>query len=377
MCRLFTNNDTSLPKNLKIIKKELKKKRKNYTLSSKDQAIINEIKSITQKYNVNNITRTMAYLDFYQVHPEIHWAFLAHMVSRNAGWNMTDLKGEYLPKILTDKEIKSFFDFIERGNWLIFQDAFPQFLLYEKSIQTGENLFYLLPHLNVSVFMEPIWNQFLKNRDSFMLTVALIINEQSYIENRLMENNRFKQEVLNTFEFKLQDLLSMNHILFPSSHNTNNKLVGQTVRHFDSLNERILLGKRLYSVLFSEQNLPSIEKWAKQTVHTGSRKDYWPHIFNNIAELAPGGKLKPRLQNCTLTKSAPRIYSPAVVAAWDNQQHEQASLGDWYKDYNVLQYMEESEEKVNGEIKENYCKTIERLEMVAISKKVINFLDKN
>ncbi|QOR64658.1 DUF2515 domain-containing protein [Cytobacillus suaedae] len=377
MCRLFIKRHKPLSKTQKELKKALKKSTSiKHSLSKEEQLLIEELKSTTKRLNLNNITRTMAYLDFYHAHPEVHWSFLAHMVSRNAGWNMTDLKGEYLPKILTEKEIKSFFDFIERGNWLIFQDAFPQLLLYERSFQTGENLFYLLPHLNVSVFMEHIWNQFLKNRDSFMLTVALIINEQSYIESRIIEKNRFKQEVLNTLEFKLQDLLSMNHILFPSSHDTKIKLVGQTVRHFDSLNERILLGKRLYSVLFSEQNLASIEKWAKHTSHSGSRKDYWPHLFNDIAELAPGSELKPRLKNCKITKGAPRIYSPTLLAAWENQQHESASPGDWYKNWNVLSYMEELQDKVNSDIEEDYCKTVERLEMVAISKKLIDYLDK-
>ncbi|MBE4908440.1 DUF2515 domain-containing protein [Bacillus luteolus] len=378
MCRVFNKRHKQLSKTQKELKKALKKNTSiKRSLSTEEQLLIEEIQSTTKILNLNNLTRTMAYLDFYLEHPEIHWSFLAHMVSRNAGWNMTDLKGEYLPRILTEKEIKSFFNFIERGNWLIFQDAFPQLLLYEKSIQTGINLFYLLPHLNVSVFMEPIWNQFLEYRDSYTLTVALIINEQSYIESRVIENNRFKEDVLNTFEFKLQDLLSMNHILFPSSNDTKTKLTGQTVRHFDSLDERILLGKRLYSILFSMHHLPPIEKWAKQTIHTGSRKDYWPHLFNDIAELAPGSELKPRLQNCKLTKGTPRIYSPALASVWENQQHEPASPGDWYKDWDVLHYMAKSEEKVNGDIEGDYCKTVERLEMVALSTKLIQFLDKD
>lgn len=377
MCRLFIKRHNPLSKTQKELKKTLKKSTSiKQSLSKEEHLLIEEIQSTTKSLNLNNITRTMSYLEFYNRHPEIHWSFLAHMVSRNAGWNMTDLKGEYLPRILTEKEIKSFFDFIERGNWLIFQDAFPQLLLYEKSIRTGKNLFYLLPHLNVSVFMETIWNHFLKNRDSYILTVALIINEQNYIESRVIDKNRFKKGVLDTVEFKLQDLLSMNHILFPSAIDTKAKLVGQTVHHFDSLNERILLGKRLYSILFFDQNLPPIEKWAKRNVHTGSRKDYWPHLFNDIAELAPDSELKPRLQNCNLTKGSPRIYSPTLQSAWKNQQHEPTSPDDWYKDWNILDYMVKSEEKVNGDIEEDYCETVEKLEMIAISKKLINYLDK-
>lgn len=380
MCRLFTKKDVPLPKNLKKFKKELMKKSKfptlAHTLSSKEQALVDEIKAITVRYNVNNITRTMSYLDFYQRNPEIHWSFLAHMVSRNAGWNMTDLKGEFLPRLLSDNEVVNFFDFIERGNWLIFQDAFPQLLLYEKSKKTGRNLFYLLPYFNVSLFMEVMWNAYIQEQNSFNLTIALIINEQNYIESRVIKKNAFKEEVLNTFEFKMQDLLSMNHILFPSSNNSKAKLLGQTVHHFDSLSERISLGKRLYSILFSQHNLASIEKWAKRTVHTGSRKDFWPHLYNDIAELAPGSELKPRLNNCKLTKGSSRIFSPILSIAWKDQQHDPPFPGDWYKNWSVLTYLTNSEEGFNEGIEEEYCKTIERLEMVVISKKLIHFFDK-
>lgn len=65
---------------------------------------------------------------------------------------MTDLKGEFLTKLLAKKERESFFHFLERGNWLIFQDVYPQFLLYEESLRQKRPMFYLLPHLNVSIF---------------------------------------------------------------------------------------------------------------------------------------------------------------------------------------------------------------------------------
>lgn len=61
------------------------------TLPGQEQKLIQQIQEKTQVLNRNNVTRTMAYYDFYRDHPEIHWALLAHLVSRNAGWNMTDL----------------------------------------------------------------------------------------------------------------------------------------------------------------------------------------------------------------------------------------------------------------------------------------------
>ncbi|GAA3327359.1 hypothetical protein GCM10020331_066980 [Ectobacillus funiculus] len=48
--------------------------------------------------NRDNISRTHAYKEYYLRNCEIRWSFLASMVSRNAGWNMTDLEGKYYPK---------------------------------------------------------------------------------------------------------------------------------------------------------------------------------------------------------------------------------------------------------------------------------------
>lgn len=298
------------------------------------------------------------------------------MVSRNGGWNMTDLKGALLSKLLSNKESTSFFMFLERGNWLIFQDAFPQFLLYEESMTTGRNLFYLLPHFHISVFMEVIWEYFLRENDRNILTLALIINEQSYLESRVLQNPTYKKEVLNTLEFKIQDFLSMNHILFPYVEDGKLKLVGETLHHFTSLHERILLGKRLYAILFNNNNrLEKVEKWAKKNPHTGSRKDYWPHFFHDIEEGLPGKVLKPRIRACKLLPDASRIYSPKLEWSWKNIEHECPEITDWYKDWRVINYLSELNIELDGEIDNDYCKTLERLEIASITKKAISLLD--
>nr|WP_319922061.1 DUF2515 family protein [Neobacillus dielmonensis] len=324
-------------------------------------------------HNVNNVTRTKAYLDFYMRHPEIHWAFLGHMVSRNGGYNMTDLKGEFLTKLLNRKDRNAFFAFLERGNWLIFQDVYPQFLLYEESVKQNQPLFYLLPRLNVSTFMETVWNQLWRGEDSYTLCMALIVNEQSYLEKRVVQNPFYQKEVLNKFEFIIQDLLSFNHILFP--HGTG-KLRGLTLHQFKSLHERILLGKRLYSVLFHDKDLlDETVNWAINHPHTGSRKDYWPHMFNNVNEGVPGLTFPLRLKNCKLRKGARKVYSPNLEYAWKNISQPEAESGDWFEDSNVVNYLVNDNALFNGEIKNEYCKTIERLEITALAKKTINFFE--
>lgn len=346
----------------------------NYNnLSFEEKSLLERINNETREFNLNNVTRTKAYFDFYQKHPEIHWAFLGHMVSRNGGWNMTDLKGDLLTRLLSRKERNAFFTFLERGNWLIFQDAYPQFLIYSESVKRNTPLFYLLPYLGVSIFMETIWNFFWRSRDKYILTVALIINEQSYLERRVIQNPVYQQDVLNTLEFKLQDLLSFNHILFPFRQK---ELIGQTLHQFGSLNERILLGKRLYSILFSKKEiLKQAVEWARKHPHTGSRKDYWPHIFNNVNEGIPGLAYQLRLNKCKLRWGARRIYSPDLTSAWKNISHNEAEQGDWFSNGQIADYLIELTENIDGEILHEYCKTLERLELAAFAKKVISILD--
>ena len=144
-------------------KNELKQKCTNannflYPFSKEEEILIHTIKERTKLLNQNNVTRTRAYYQFYKRYPEIHWALLGHMVSRNGGWNMTDLKGIYIRSCYLRKiNLLSFL--FRTGNWLIFQDVYPQFLLYEQSVKIQKS-FYLLPHLNVSTFMETMWNFF-------------------------------------------------------------------------------------------------------------------------------------------------------------------------------------------------------------------------
>ena len=83
-----------------------------YKLTKEEQLIINKIKIQTEQLNKNNVTRTRAYYQFYIQYPEIHWALLGHMVSRNGGcWNMTDLKGDLYTRILSEKDRFIFFLF--------------------------------------------------------------------------------------------------------------------------------------------------------------------------------------------------------------------------------------------------------------------------
>ena len=347
----------------------------NGELSFDEKKLIERINNMTKKLNLNNVTRTKAYLDFYLLHPEIQWAFLGHMVSRNGGWNMTDLKGDILGQILTEQEGNSFFLFLERGNWLIFQDVYPQFLLYEESVKRKKSMFYLLPLFNVSTFMETIWNHFLCFNDRYLLTIALVINEQSYLEQRVIQNPIYKKTVFDTLQFKFQDLFSFTYILFPY-RNGGLQILGQTLRHFDNLSERIQLGKRLYSLLFQNENrLKSYLKWANSHPHTGSRKDYWPQIFHHVKEGVPKKGYQLRLSACKIKPGEARLYSPELFYSWKDMAHSSAESGDWFRDWRIIYFLINDVEYVDGEIINGYCKSLERLELAIKAKKALAFFE--
>ncbi|WP_257391819.1 DUF2515 domain-containing protein [Mesobacillus jeotgali] len=362
------------------VKRELKKKIKKKSpchpssLSEHDKQCIKFIKEQTKQHNQNNVTRSQAYFHFYLQHPEIHWALLAHMVSRNVGWNMTDLKGELLTKLLPESDQKAFFSFLERGSWLIFGDIFPQFLIYDLSVRGSREMFHLLPFFGTSTFMDTMWSYFWRRRDSYTLAIAMVINEQSYLENRLIQNHHFKKNVTGTVSFKMYDFLQLNNIIFPYGSGEKREkalLTGSALRYFTSLHERILFGKKLYSLLFQhEEILKGVLKWAHEHPHTGSRKDYWPHLFNDINESLPRSLYKRRVKNCVLRKGAERLYSPPLKYAWPNIPHEDAEGGDWFKDWHILDYIHK-EVSLDGDILNNYCKTIETIELAVMAKEAI------
>lgn len=339
-------------------------------LTPSETTLLDSINRTTRDLNLNNVTRTRAYLAFYLRHPEIHWAFLGHMVSRNGGWNMTDLKGEFLTKLLSEKERDGLFRFLERGNWLIFQDVYPQLLLYEASLKNNQPLFYLLPRLQVSGFMDTIWNYFWRARDTHMLCIGLVINEQSCLENRVIQHPDYQQQGWMAFLFHLQDVLAFNHILFPAE---GNRLQGQTLYRFQSLQERIFFGKKLYAVLFQNPEFTSQAlEWATRHPHTGSRKDYWPHLFNSVHEGVPGTTSPLRLKSCRIDDDARRFYSPKLEEAWKPIAQPDAEPGEWFVDVRAADYLADDIDMVDGEITKDYCKTLERLEIAAYAKQAIH-----
>ncbi|WP_373230269.1 DUF2515 family protein [Cohnella sp.] len=312
--------------------------------SPSELQLCEDIHNETIQLNRNNITRTEAYWQMYKTFPELHWALLAHLVSRNGGWSMTDLKGQWLPALLDKALIAATFDLLEACNSLIFGDAYPQLRLYAESKRLDRNLFFLLPRFGVSAFMHPIWNRFWLDQDPVPLTIALVVNEQNFIQSRVVEDGRYKQHVFSSLSFRSQPLLQMNQIVFPLSQEGNSnrgnpmRLAGRVLENFEDLQERIGFGKSLYGMLFGYPAvLERVIAFCERVMHTGSRADYWPHCFTFTCKQITGGKPMRAEHAAGLLSSL--WFSPMLSEAWPDRPIVPATEGDWYRDTDVLAFM--------------------------------------
>lgn len=312
-------------------------------LSSQEQDLCARIRKETAELNRNNVTRTSAYWSIYESHPELHWAFLAHLVSRNGGWNMTDLKGQWLPNLMDRHSRELFFTMLEACNSLIFGDAYPQLRLYTEGRRLGNNLFHLLPCFGVSSFIQPFWDAFFLNGNPVPLTVALVINEQNVIQGRVVEDAYYRKRVFDTVAFRSQPYLQLNQIVFPlaekdgSSNKRPLRLVGRVLEDFTDLRERIEFGKCLYAMLFSYPAvLEGAEAFARSVPHTGSRSDYWPHRFANTPVEHKNG-----MSDDSEHAVNHKLWSsPRLAAAWPDRPLTPASEGDWFKNLDIVAHLE-------------------------------------
>ncbi|WP_139785598.1 DUF2515 family protein [Cytobacillus gottheilii] len=247
----------------------------NSALDLTDHEIIRIIKNQTDRWNLDNISRTNAYLNYYLQHQDMQWAFLASMVSRNAGWNMCDLEGDLFTDLLSATFRVRLFLTYERANWLIFQDAYPQLLLYHYSTKIGKPLFHLLRNFHVSSFMEEEWMLYWHHSNKLRLMTSLIINEQNVIQRPVIEYGVYREKVFDSILFSLQDWFHFSVVLFPTIRG---ELYGASVHGFKAPSNRIELGKNLASILFSPEQYDNFLDFALRTEHTGSRYDYERYI---------------------------------------------------------------------------------------------------
>lgn len=334
-------------------------------LDASNASLVACIREETEAYNRNNVTRTAAYMEMYKAFPELHWALLAHLVSRNGGWNMTDLQGAWLPRLLTHRDRATLFGMLESCNALIFRDAYPQLRLYGESRRAGRSRFALLPAFGVSAFMRPFWERFWIERDPTALTVALIVNEQHVIERRVVQDPVYKDTVLGSAAFKGMRPLQLQQVVVPlggvraarlrlgetgaarsvtpdgGEESADSVLAGRVLESFTNVDERIAFGKNLYAMLFAYPKvLGGALAFAETVGHTGSRADYWPERFTAAA--GQGDRQKE-----TNGENEGAWYSPRLADAWPDRPLGSVSDGDWLVDLNVLKHFRSLRAPIN------------------------------
>ncbi|WNQ12623.1 DUF2515 family protein [Paenibacillus aurantius] len=350
------------------------------------ERLLRRIRRETAEGNRSNVTRTAAYWTFYRQHPELHWAFLAHMVSRNGGWNMTDLKGDFLPRLIGGAQRERIFEMLEAANALIFGDAYPQLLLYQESLKRGTNLSGYLRDLGVSLFMKAVWDDFWENRDPIVLTIGLIVNEQNYIQGRVVEDPHYRKHVLETPAFQAQAVLQLNQVLFPyrssgpdgdstgaAAAPQADGLVGLILEDFMDLDERISFGTKLYAILFGLAGAgEDVRRFAAGIPHTGSRSDYWPQVFAPHRKTPPVRFPKERLEGCGVVKGSERLYSPALADAWPDRPVTDPAVHDWCGGTSMLRYFRSIQAPFPVEITHEQCLALKKLELAALAGKLIS-----
>ncbi|WP_153122538.1 DUF2515 domain-containing protein [Peribacillus tepidiphilus] len=299
-------------------------------LQKNEEALLIAIKKSTEKGNKDNISRTKAYEKYFGTYPEIKWAFLAGMVSRNAGYNMCDLEGYWYPKVLSKSFRRTLFLTYERANWLIFSDAYPQLLLYHYSTISGKPLFHLAKYLNISSFIIGEWMRFWKKRDEKRLIISLIINEQHVIQRPVIENTFYNRKVFRSLVFNFQDFMHFSSVLFPTRKG---QLFGSSVSNFRKVDVRIELGKRLSEILFTPELFPAFYDFAQNTEPTGSRYDYEQYFANKKMKDTP--MLRCTYPIITHQISIPNKWdqSTSIKNKWfrEPKMREPILLSQWYQ----------------------------------------------
>ncbi len=231
--------------------------------------------------NVDNVARTASYLELYAwtrtQGRELPWVFMAHLVSRNAGYLMTDLARTMgdprtAPALL--EPMRNLFVLLERANWLIFWDAWHH-VLHHLSGRTAE-----LAGPRAPRFMIDAWHRWeadvataggpdaaLERR----IVVELVHNEQHLIEHRAVHHADLAagRRLLEMVEMSGRE----KPLHFPD--------VGRggwpeiRVGGFAQLDRRIATGARIFDeVLVDRGHRDALFAWAQAHPHTGDRAVY-------------------------------------------------------------------------------------------------------
>jgi hypothetical protein len=221
--------------------------------------------------NRDNVSRTDSYLELYawtRAHPpDLPWLLMAHLVSRNAGYLMTDLARRLTGDAARDPALADamtkLFVLLERGNFLIFWDAWHHVC----SVLAGE-LDQLAPP-RTPAFMCDAYRRHAAAPDERRLVLDLVHNEQHLIEHRAVHHPDLRPGLL------LLDMIEATGreraLVFPWPDATPAPEI--RVGGFAQVDRRIAAGRRIFDEVVADRpRRDAIFAWAVAHPHTGSRE---------------------------------------------------------------------------------------------------------
>lgn len=228
--------------------------------------------------NADNVTRTESYLELYAA-CRLPWVLMAHLVSRNAGYLMSDLaRSLERADETTRPAMENLFLLLERGNYLIFWDAWHHVL----SALLGRGP----TPPRATAFMSEAWERHRFRPDERRLVLDKVWNEQTFIEERVARNEaRFGPglRLLALVEAAGRE----KPIHFPGSD------ADIKVEGFARLEQRVRAGTRIYDeVVADEGRRQALSEWALAHPHTGSREVYGGKPGPGVAAAWPVAKVK-------------------------------------------------------------------------------------
>jgi Protein of unknown function (DUF2515) len=219
--------------------------------------------------NADNITRTDSYLELYawtvEHGRELPWLLMAHLVSRNAGYLMTDLARSIDGKAgAADPALRGAMEnlmaLLERANFLIFHDAWHH-VLHHLLGRSGD-----LTGPRTPRFMIDAWRRHEQaDQGERALVLDLVHNEQHLIERRAVHHEALAPGLRLLQWIELSGREKPLH--FPLDD-----APAITVGGFAQVERRIAAGARIFDeVLADRGRRAAVFDWARTHAHTGSR----------------------------------------------------------------------------------------------------------
>jgi hypothetical protein len=222
--------------------------------------------------NRDNVARTESYLELYALARaygvELPWVLMAHLVSRNAGYLMTDLaEGGRATAFFTREALDELFLFLERANYLIFDDAWHHVMHHVLGRTSA--LDERTPR-----FIREAWARYEAAEAGGVtpaveraLVLDLVTNEQNLIENRVVHHPRFARARAMVAFFEEAGIDGP--VVLPVAQ------ARIKVGAFARLAQRIEAGRRIFDeTLAPREQRDAMFAWAAATPHTGSRGAY-------------------------------------------------------------------------------------------------------